>query len=533
MAGNLQSCVREWELITSDKIILEYINGYKIPFKKTPYQENPVIKSKLSIQDQIDLGFEIDKLLKIGAIERCNYCEGQFVSPCFLVPKPDGSKRFIINLKRLNEYIQTFHFKLEDLRTAVKLLTPDAFMCSIDIKDAFFSIPMNENYKKFLRFSFKGSLYQFKCLPFGLCTSPMVFTKVMKPIISFLRSEGLISSIYLDDILCIGKDFDTCLHNAMKTVDLISKLGFSVNYKKSCLVLSQTCKYLGFILNSSDFTIELTEKKRKNLTDSLLDFSTKATCRIRAFAQFIGFLVSCVPAVSYGMLYCKNFEREKCLALILNEGNYDAIMSLPKYLQEDIDWWLKNLKIGKNPIKTLSFKKGIYSDASLTGWGAHCDGTSTHGFWDTIERKSHINYLELLAILFALKSFGSNLRSCELLIRCDNTTAISYVNRMGGIRIPKFNRLTREIWKWCEDRKIWLSASYVPSKQNVDADIASRIKNMDTEWELSNSAYKQIVNTFGDPDIDLFASRINKKCDRFCSWRQDPEAFAVDAFTLR
>ena len=111
-------------------------------------------------------------------------------------------------------------------------------------------------------------------------------------------------------------------------------------------------------------------------------------------------------------------------------------------------------------------------------------------------------------------------------------TAISYINRIGGVQLPKFNKLARQIWRWCEKRKIWLFASYVPSRFNVEADIASRVKNIDTEWELADFALEEIINEFGSFDIDLFASRINKKCNRFCSWHQDPESFKVDAFTI-
>ncbi|RLU26689.1 hypothetical protein DMN91_000486 [Ooceraea biroi] len=56
--------------------------------------------------------------------------------------------------------------------------------------------------------------------------------------------------------------------------------------------------------------------------------------------------------------------------------------------------------------------------------------------------------------------------------------------------------------------------------------------NKDTEWELADYAFIEILDFFGDPEIDLFASNINKKCERYCSWKRDPDAFAVNAFTI-
>lgn len=71
----------------------------------------------------------------------------------------------------------------------------------------------------------------------------------------------------------------------------------------------------------------------------------------------------------------------------------------------------------------------------------------------------------------------------------------------------------------------------MPSQENTDADRESRRTNIDTEWELANFAFK-IVNRWGHPEIDLFASRNNTKISKFCSWKRDPEASAIDAFTL-
>lgn len=59
---------------------------------------------------------------------------------------------------------------------------------------------------------------------------------------------------------------------------------------------------------------------------------------------------------------------------------------------------------------------------------------------------------------------------------------------MGGIRFPILNKIARKIWQWCEHHHLWVFASYIPSKENVEADKASRIDNIDTEWELAPEA---------------------------------------------
>lgn len=103
---------------------------------------------------------------------------------------------------------------------------------------------------------------------------------------------------------------------------------------------------------------------------------------------------------------------------------------------------------------------------------------------------------------------------------------------MGGIQYPRLNSLARDIWQWCEEKEIWVVASYIPSQENTDADRESRRTNIDTEWELVNFAFNKIENRWGHPEIDLFASRNNAKISKFCSWQRDPEAWTIDAFTL-
>lgn len=144
----------------------------------------------------------------------------------------------------------------------------------------------------------------------------------------------------------------------------------------------------------------------------------------------------------------------------------------------------------------------------------------------------HINYLELKAALMGLKCFCRELQNKEILLRIDNMTAISYINRMGGVQFVHLNEITRKIWQWCEDRRLFIFASYIKSKDNVEADEESRRINIDTEWELSSIVFDSIVEAFGVFDIDLFATQLNAKCPRYVSWKRDPCAYNIDAFTL-
>lgn len=102
---------------------------------------------------------------------------------------------------------------------------------------------------------------------------------------------------------------------------------------------------------------------------------------------------------------------------------------------------------------------------------------------------------------------------------------------MGGVQHPHLNDIAKKIWEWCEIRKIYIFASYIRSKENSEADLESPRLFPETEYELSSYAFSRIIKAYGQPKVDLFVSRANKKCELFVSWKKDPESMAIDAFT--
>lgn len=476
---------------------------------------------------------EINKLLELGAIEVCSPVNGQYLSSIFLHPKSDGTWRFILNLKKLNKFIKTVHFKLEDGRTAMRLMTPGCFMATVDLKNAYYLLPVNKSDRKYLRFQYQDTLFEFTCLPFGLSTAPYVFTKIMKPVVLHLRSQGLLSVIYLDDILCLADSYEKCLQNVTTTITFLKHLGFIVNTDKSVLKPRQNCQYLGFVLDSVQFSISLPQRKRESIHKFAKELKRKQICKVIDLAKLLGQLVAACPAIEYGWLYTKILENRKTIALQLNNEDYNSTLRLSKECLLDLDWWCSHIQTDSCKIKQHNFELEIFSDASRTGWGLVCNNITNHGHWTQDEKLFHINYLELLAAFIGLRTFASKLRNREILLRIDNTTAIAYINRMGGTRFPHLNSLARVLWQWCEDRHLWVYASYISSKENNVADKESRRPQSEIEWSLSDKAFQIIIDRLGSPEIDLFAKSYNTKCLNYVSWFPDPHASAIDAFTIR
>ena len=104
---------------------------------------------------------------------------------------------------------------------------------------------------------------------------------------------------------------------------------------------------------------------------------------------------------------------------------------------------------------------------------------------------------------------------------------------MGTSHSDSSNILVKQLWEWCIDRRIWVSAAHIPGRDNIIADFESRRNEKASEWMLDSESLAQALKTLEyKPNIDLFASRINKQCDNYVSYRPDPQASAIDAFSL-
>ena len=254
---------------------------------------------------------------------------------------------------------------------------------------------------------------------------------------------------------------------------------------------------------------------------------------IREVAQIIGLLVSSFPAVRYGECHYRVIEQDKIEALKITKGNFDKYMQLSTRSIEELNWWLLNLPNSYNLIHPTRVDVSANSDASLTGWGGGggvLDSCSTGGSWTAVEAQQHINYLELLAAFFTLKSFINHLRNKHVKIMIDNTTAVS----VGTNHSEQCNEVTHEIWALCEKHGIWLTAAYIHGKLNILADKESRNKNLDTEWMLNKKYMTEALlsKLCFSPNIDLFSSRLNTQFDTYVSYKPDPYAKHIDAFTI-
>ena len=188
---------------------------------------------------------------------------GNFFSSFFL--KKDGSFRTILNLKYLNEECFTYHFKMETIKQVIHMITPNCYIASLDIKDAFYTVPIYEQHKKYLKFLNPGIAYQFEVMPNGYLDVMRVFTKILKPPLSCLREQGHSSVICVDDSSLAGDKYKDCLDNIRETKLFLEGLGFHIHPKKSVFLPTQVITFLESEINTVNMTISLTNAKKNKI----------------------------------------------------------------------------------------------------------------------------------------------------------------------------------------------------------------------------------------------------------------------------
>ena len=161
-AGRIAKHDLFWRTLTSDQYILNTVKyGISIEFDSFPTQECIPKQYNMNKLEHSAILEEIESLLKKGVIKRVEHCENEIVSNVFVRPKKDGKYRMILNLCDLNLNVVYHKFKMSTLKSAINLVTKDCYMSTIDWKDAYYSVPIKADHKKFLRFHFDNVLYEF------------------------------------------------------------------------------------------------------------------------------------------------------------------------------------------------------------------------------------------------------------------------------------------------------------------------------------------------------------------------------------
>jgi hypothetical protein len=299
---------------------------------------------------------EVTALLTKGAIIPVQFSPSRFYSSMFLVPKKGGSFRPVIDLSQLNKFVINEHFQMENLLCATnyykQIINPQDFLVKLDFKDAYLMVGVHPDSQPFLRFIWQDQVYQFQALPFGLNTAPRVFTKLLRPVVAFLRTRNIRLLIYLDDILLVASSPLILHQHTSVVINLLQDLGFLVNFEKSILTPTQILEFLGFIINTVTMRFYLPPEKIAK-TYRLCKALMKANpAPLHPLSQLLGFLESCRPAVWLAPLHFRHLQSSLIEQVALNNGGYHGTVRLSGPARNELYCWIQNIhQVNGSPIR--------------------------------------------------------------------------------------------------------------------------------------------------------------------------------------
>ena len=125
----------------------------------------------------------------------------------------------------------------------------------------------------------------------------------------------ILLAAYIDDILSADPSFKRCVKNLKSIISLLTSLGFYINVDKSIFVPSQIMEFLGFIINTVEMTIELTQSKRQIIASLCQEILSSQDLTIRKVAKLLEKMSSVMISIRYSKMHYRNLERFKGEAL--------------------------------------------------------------------------------------------------------------------------------------------------------------------------------------------------------------------------
>ena len=320
---------------------------------------------------------------------------------------------------------------METAETIRLVLQQNSWVISLDLKDAYFHVPIKKSFRKYLRFQFQGKTYQFCSLPFGLAPAPWIFTMIVKEVQVMVQSRGFTLHQYLDDWILRASSPEDLRRQRDRVLSLVSTLGFVINREKSELVPSQDFIFLGYRFLTRPQLVVPSPDRLCKLRTLVLMFLSQEFLPAQLWQSLLGLLAATEKMVPLGRLHMRPLQF--CL-----QGQWSQSRDSPEDLvqidQDSVEalvWWSQeeNLLAG-SPFRHPPPELHLFTDASTEGWGAHLNFREVAGIWHPPWLGLHINLLEL-----ALQKWLPQCRSKSVLIATDNSTVVSYVNKQGGDQV--------------------------------------------------------------------------------------------------
>lgn len=537
----LKATLPRWLRLGAPAWVLDTIeNGVQIEWRETP---TPFFSPEypLSDEDTTFLRNEIQRSLNNEYIEELtdpHDIEKLVCVSSAFVAHTANKPRAVYDYKHVNGFTATDSCKYETLPELAQSLRPGDALLSWDVKDAYHHLTIREADRTYLAFRCLGRFFKPITMPFGLAPACLTWTKVMRPVVQYLREEGFRIMAYVDDFggappAAPGQPATQA--QAVAAYEMVERLfgelGLKLHPDKGVKDGPTRLRLLGHMVDTRLARFVLPDDRVDKIVAQAASLSRYATehrrwVSFRTLRRFCGTAVSTtlsVPSARYHL-------RSLFTAMQWRHGNSGDVR-LGRQSWKDLMWWtdLQSHAATGRPIWPGAASMLLDTDASGLGWGAVLDlDVEARGFHGLDRNGLHINCLELGAVTLALKSFRHLIPAGTVLrLRTDSMVAL-YVIRSGSSRSPVLMSEMRELHELCAEMEVELRVEHVSSVLNAWADRLSR-EHDSTDWTLGMDAFSRLEGLYGPHTVDLFASDRTARCERFYSRWHCPGTLGTNA----
>jgi len=403
VVGRLKKHSKFWkETLKPTSFIQNVVDfGYFIPFTSPP----PAFAAKNNASSLRHSDFvekAISTLLENSCIVELNsvpYC----CNPLTVAERP--KLRLVIDLRHVNKYVIKNKFRYEDLKTLSELFEQNDYFTKFDLKSGYHHVQMHELHHKFLGFcwTFKGGAtryFQFVVLPFGLSSACYVFTKIIRPLVTKWRGQGLKSIVFVDDGITGHSDFRSAKMAAEIVRNDLLSAGFVINTDKSDFNPTQVGSWLGTIIDTKTMIFSVPEKKITKLLTLINKVLSQKFSSAKQLSKIAGHLSSMHMSIGPMVrLFTRALYKD-----IENRTSWHSSFVISTDSVSELQFWSLNL-VSQNGFTFKHYPtttKIVFTDASDKGYGGFIceklDKIICVGKFLPCEENSSSTFRELLAV---------------------------------------------------------------------------------------------------------------------------------------
>jgi len=470
-ADGLRKQLGFWKAIGCERVILSWL-AYGVPlrFAATPHAWK--FANHRSVYEQMEfVRNEIRQHVKDECFRISKSNESRVCNPLQVEPKGSCGWRMCTDMRYVNAYLAHPEFRLENLqRNLPDVVVKGWYLFTTDLRKAYFSVLMDEDAWQYMSFELEGVLYRSCVMLFGLSIAPMVFHKLMRQIVRFVRAIGIKVLNYLDDFL--WSEMKERIKVLIEFVRwLIPRMGFAFS-EKSEWIAKEIVSFLGMLVNSIRFEVTVPSEKIARVKVLLAVMRQRAEDGKLISIQDLRMMTGRLLSFSLAIPAVRVWTRDLYALIAKWRGTY---VRLPFDAAEEIRFWCENLeRLNGAAIMAPEHELIAHTDASEHGWGLTVARKSFGGYLPEAVIGSSSTMRELVALAIGLRAAASDIAGKRLLVKMDSRPATRNLVKGGG-PVPELCDVVRVIWKFCEENKTTPTYFWVPRKENKVADELSKL----------------------------------------------------------